>query len=162
MRFLKWFFLTLKEWFLKPDTHPGTIIGANENLSRFIFSTRYFSRQALRVKAEAYMPKEGEVSVFRVDRLTAVQIWKIGDEIADERNRTLYARGDIQAREVTGNGLDILSEEPPPRHANIVGWPENDKPRQKLIALQIAALATLVLKEQVTRVLITSGERQMG
>ena len=85
MRFLKWFFLTLKEWFLKPDTHPGTIIGANENLSRFIFSTRYFSRQALRVKAEAYMPKEGEVSVFRVDRLTAVQIWKIGDEIADER-----------------------------------------------------------------------------
>ncbi|MDQ3174318.1 MAG: hypothetical protein M3Q91_11530 [Acidobacteriota bacterium] len=93
------------------------------------------------------MPKEGQVSVFRVDRLTAVQIWRIGDEIAEERNRTLYARGDIQARQVTRNGLDILSEEPPPRHANIVGWPENDKPRQKLMALQIAALATLVLKE---------------
>jgi len=147
MRFLRSFFLTLKEWFLKPETPPGAIIGANENLSRFIFSTKHFSRQPLRVKAEAYMPSQGQVSVFRVDGLIATQIWEIGDEIAEKRDRTLYARGDIKAREVGRSGLDILPAEPPPRHANIVGWPENDKPRQKLIALQLAAVATLVPKE---------------
>ncbi|CAN5461569.1 hypothetical protein BH20ACI3_BH20ACI3_34890 [soil metagenome] len=147
MRFLKWFFLTLREWFLKPATHRSAIIVANETLSRFIFSTRHFGRQPLRVKADAYMPSQGQVSVFRVDGLIAAQIWKIGDEIAEERDRTLYARGDIKAREVGRSGLDILPAEPPARHANIVGWPENDKPRQKLIALQLAAVATLVPKE---------------
>jgi hypothetical protein len=147
MRFLRSFFLTLKEWFLKPETHVGAIVEANETLSRFIFTTRHFRRQPLRVKAEAYMPREGQVSVFRVDGLIAAQIWEIGDEIAETRDRTLYARGDIKAREVGRSGLDIVPAQPPPRHANIVGWPENDKPRQKLIALQLAAVATLVLKE---------------
>jgi hypothetical protein len=93
------------------------------------------------------MPSKGEVSVFRVDRLTGPQIWKIGTEISEERHRTLYARGDTRAREVRKVGLDVSPMEPPPRHANIVGWPENDKPRQKLIALQVAAAATLVLSE---------------
>ncbi len=93
------------------------------------------------------MPNQGEVSVFRVDGLIAAQIWEIGDEIAEQRARTLYARSDIKAGEVGRNGLDILPAEPPPRHANIVGWPENDKPRQKLMALQLVAVATLVLRE---------------
>ncbi len=93
------------------------------------------------------MPSQGEVSVFRVDGLTGPQIWEIGTEIAENRHRTLYARGDTRAREVRLAGLDVSPMEPPARHANIVGWPENDKPRQKLIALQLAAAATLVLKE---------------
>lgn len=146
MRFLKSFFLTLRGWFLKPDTHPGPIVGANENLSRFIFSTSHFSRKALRVKAEAYMPSSGEVSVFRIDGLSAAKVWEIGDEIAVKRGRTLYAHGDIKASEVASAGLTTVPSEPPPRHANIEGWPVSDKPRQKLIALQLAAVATLVLK----------------
>jgi hypothetical protein len=93
------------------------------------------------------MPRQGEVSVFRVDRLGEPQIWKIGTEIAEKRERTLYARGDTGARAVRRAGLDVVPAEPPLRHANIVGWPENDKPRQKLIALQLAAVAKLVLKE---------------
>jgi hypothetical protein len=40
-----------------------------------------------------------------------------------------------------------MPAEPPLHHANIVGWPDNDKPRQKLIALQLAAVATLVPKD---------------
>jgi hypothetical protein len=92
------------------------------------------------------MPTQGEVSVFRVDGLSVQQIWGIGTDIAEKRHRTLYARGDTNAREVRQTGLDVSRMEPPPRHANIVGWPENDKPRQKLIALQLAAAAKLVLK----------------
>jgi hypothetical protein len=93
------------------------------------------------------MPSRGEVSVSRVDGLTESAIWEIGSDVASKSERALYGRGDTKAHEVRKVGLDILPEEPPPRHANLVGWPENDKPRQKLIALQIAAVATLVLKE---------------
>ncbi len=93
------------------------------------------------------MPHQGEVLVFRIDGLRASQIWVIGNEIADKRARTLYARSDIAARVVRMNGLDVLPAEPPPRHANIVGWPETDKSRQMLIALQLAAVATLVQQE---------------
>ncbi len=93
------------------------------------------------------MPSRGEVSVFRIDRLTESAIWKIGGDVASKSERTLYGRGDTRAHELRKVGLDILPEEPPPRHANVVGWPEHDKPRQKLIALQIAAVATLVLEE---------------
>jgi hypothetical protein len=147
MRFLKSFFLTLRERFSKSKT-PSTadIVGANEILSRYIFSTRYFSRSPLRVKAEAYMPSRGEVSVFRINGLSEIAIWEIGSDIARKRDRTLHARGDTKASDVMKLALEILPNEPPPRHAALVGWPENDKARQKLIALQVAAVATLVLK----------------
>ncbi len=93
------------------------------------------------------MPSHGEVSVFRIDALDQSAIWEIGSAVAMKRERTLYSRGDTKASDARKVGLDILPDEPPPRHANLVGWPESDKPRQKVIALQIAAAATLVLKE---------------
>ena len=93
------------------------------------------------------MPSHGEVSVFRTEGLEETAIWDIGSSVAAKRERTLHARGDTKASEIMKLGLKISPSEPPPRHANLVGWPENDKPRQKLIALQVAAVATLVLKE---------------
>lgn len=149
MKSLKSFFLTLRERFSKvrsPHNLKATV-EENEKLARYIFSTRHFVRQPPRVKAEAYMPTRGEVSVFRIDGLDQAAIWEIGSDIARKRVRTLYARGDTRAKDARRGGLDILSDEPPPRHANLVGWPDNDKPRQKLIALQIASVATLVVKE---------------
>ena len=92
------------------------------------------------------MPSREEVSVFRIDGLSETAIWEIGSDVASKRDRTLYARGDTKAFDVIKLGLEIRPNEPPPRHADLVGWPENDKPRQKLIALQVAAVATLVLK----------------
>ena len=149
IKFLRSFFHTLRERLSKgrPLRRRIGVVGKNENLSRYIFSTRHFSRHLNRIKGEAYMPNRGEVSVFRTDRLTDSAIWEIGSDVATKSKRTLYARGDTKAHEVRKVGLDILAEEPPLRHANLVGWPEGDKPRQKLIALQIAAGATLVLKD---------------
>ncbi|HLA11413.1 MAG TPA: hypothetical protein VJ023_12575 [Pyrinomonadaceae bacterium] len=148
MKFLKSFFLTLRERFSKvqsPHDHKAAV-GDNEKLTRYIFSNRYFSRQPPRVKTEAYMPSYGAVSVFRIDALGQAAIWEIGSDLGRKRERTLYARGDTKAHDARELGLDIRPDEPPPRHANLIGWPENDKPRQKVIALQIAAAATLVLK----------------
>jgi hypothetical protein len=149
MKFLKSFFLTLKEWFSKRQIphHPAVAVTDNEQLARYIFSKSHFSRQSNRVKAEAYMPNRGQVSVFRIDGLTESAIWEIGDDIATKRDRTLYARGDTKAHQVRKAGLDISPNEPPPRHANLLGWPENDKGGHKLIALQLAAVATFVLRE---------------
>jgi hypothetical protein len=149
MKFLRSFFLTLRERFSKTQSPHNlkATIDDNENLARFIFSRKHFSRQQQRVKAEAYMPSRGEVSVFRIDGLERTAIWKIGSDVASKREQTLYAHGDTKGSEVRRVGLDIRPDEPPPRHANIVGWPENDKPRQKVIALQLAAVAALVLNQ---------------
>src|SRR6266568_4917002 len=87
MKFLKSFFLTLKERFSKVQS-PHTLkaaIGDHEKLARYIFSTRHFSRQPPRVKAEAYMPNRGEVSVFRIDGLDQAAIWEIGSDVARKR-----------------------------------------------------------------------------
>jgi hypothetical protein len=150
MKFLKSFFLTLRERFSKTQSPHNlkATVDDNEKLARYIFSASHFSRKASRVKAEAYMPSRGEVSVFRIDGLDQASIWEIGSDIAKKRKRTLYARGDTKAEDVREVGLNIRPDEPPPCHANIVDWPpDNEKPRQKLIALQLAATATLVLKE---------------
>jgi hypothetical protein len=93
------------------------------------------------------MPRNGEVSVFRIDGLNDNQIWNIGSQVALKTKRNLHARGDIPVHTVRVIGLDVVIAEPPPRHANIVGWPENDKPRHKLIALQLAAGSTFVLRD---------------
>jgi len=93
------------------------------------------------------MPSRGQVSVFRIDGLEEDAIWEIGSEVGLKREQTLYARGETKAHDARKIDLDIQPDEPPPRHANLIGWPENDKPRQKLIALELSAVATLVVKE---------------
>jgi hypothetical protein len=145
MRFLKWCYLTLREWFVKPESDLAAVVQDRENLSRFIFSRRHFSQQPARVKAEAFMPDSGEVSVFRVDHLAETEIWRIGSSVVRRESRTLHARGDILAHDVKRNSLDVVPSEPPPQHAAIVGWPENDKGRQKLIALELARASVLIM-----------------
>ncbi len=125
----------------------AAIISADETLSRFILSSGHFSKVTKRVKAEAFMPnRDGEVSVFRVSDLDEPEICAIGDAVAKVVARNLHGRAELKARVVRHNDLDVVSAEPPVRHANIVGWPEKDKARQKIIALQLATSATLLLR----------------
>jgi hypothetical protein len=44
-------------------------------------------------------------------------------------------------------GLGVLPDEPPPRHAEIVGWPRDDKPQQLEMAKLLAAATRLVLHD---------------
>jgi len=75
------------------------------------------------------MPNRGEVSVFRTSGLGASAIWEIGTKMKPMA-RTLHGRAEIRARAVRQKALDVMSAEPPPRHANIIGWPD-DKSKQK-------------------------------
>lgn len=91
--------------------------------------------------------RNGEVSVFRVAGLNETEIWTIGGDVARSVARNLHGRAEIEARAVRQKDLDVVPAEPPPRHANIVGWPDNDKSRQKILALELAGVATLTLKD---------------
>ena len=59
--------------------------------------------------------------------------------------RRPLARAEVEVQIVMNAGLRVVPDEPPPRHAEIVGWPRNDKSQQLEIAKVIAAVARLVL-----------------
>jgi hypothetical protein len=145
-RFLRLFWRTFVGWLPSSRTTLDASVEAQEALARFIFSNRHFSPQQNRVKEGAFLPNRlGEVSVFRVHDLEAFDIWAIGTAVATSRSASLYARGDVRAQAVRKLQLDVVADKLPSRHANIIGWP-NDKPKQKILALELAAAATLVVK----------------
>jgi hypothetical protein len=69
----------------------------------------------------------------------------LAETVVGGGTRNPKARGDIKVAQVRESQLDVLAAEPPPRHANLVGWP-SEKSEQKLIAKQLAAGAILKLK----------------
>ena len=69
--------------------------------------------------------------------------WKAS--VKDGR-KDLKARGDMKTVGARQNHLDVVPSEPPPRHANLVGWP-SEKSEQMLIAEELAAIASLKLKD---------------
>jgi hypothetical protein len=120
---------------------------APEPLARFIFPKNHFGRQTQRPKPDAFLPigLPLQTSVFRTLALTPSQVWDIGHEISSRRGRTLRARADISAGSIFDVGLLIDPDNTPPRHANIVGWPE-EKHGQLMLATELAEAATLCLR----------------
>ena len=131
---------------MNPEQGTGTGIHPKDPLARFIYSTSHFSPAKDRVKHNAFMPgPDGKTSVFRTQDLNEAATWAIGEEIAQQTERTLHARGDIVAEDVSKNSLTVVPSEPPPRHANIENWPA-EKDAQKLRAIELAGAAKLVTK----------------
>lgn len=120
----------------------------HENLARYITSKGWFSREKNRVKPRAFMPPPDlRLSVYRTYNLSEPEIWKIGlkrviGKMREPRN--LYGRADIQASKIMEKKLNINPDNVPPRHAEIIGWPEL-KEKQKSIAQELAAEASLNL-----------------
>lgn len=126
---------------LNPEVRP------EENLARYILHKSLFSILHKRVKYGAFLPApNGETSVFRISNLSDNEVWDIGDkEVAQKRGMLVLGRADILAFHVLQRRLRIIPDDNPPRHANIVGWPE-EKSEQKLIAMELAENAQLYLK----------------
>lgn len=121
-------------------------VAADEMLARFLLSSRQFSREARRAKADAFIPHpHAELSVFRTHDLKDEAIWSLGLTVAEPSGKTLHGRAELICETVRALGFEAVPDEPPPRHANITGWPRNDKGAQRLRALELAALAKLVL-----------------
>jgi hypothetical protein len=126
-----------------------TPVEAKETLSRFITSSRWYSRTKGEVKHAAFMPAgNGETSLFRTDGLDENNIWLLGQEQLGRRlsaGRHIHGRGDIRAQEIYAVALRVEPEiSLHPLHANIVNWP-SDEPRRLFLAAEIARKATLQL-----------------
>ena len=127
-------------------------VGNEEDLARFLTSSNWFSEQKAIVKPAAFLPnprRDYETSVFRHGAEPLEQLWEIGiEQIRAERS--WHGVAVVKTRHVRSAALEVAASEPPPRHANIVGWPRDDsdpdmmKAKQKELALKIAAVAVLI------------------
>ncbi len=123
-------------------------VDLSEILSRFILQRNWYRPSDNTVKYAAFMPnpKNGETSVFRTSNLSDKEIWLIGErEVAMKRGKPIIGRAEIVTAVVVSHNLKVVPSEPPERHANIIGWPE-EKSAQKLIAIKLAERAQFVKK----------------
>jgi hypothetical protein len=125
------------------------IVAPDELLCRYLLSRSQFSPQKKKVKSSAFLPPPDlRLSIFRVVGLTEDTIWEISEkEVVQKQStpKTLYGRAEVMATTVRETGLTIDPDNDPPRHANILGWPE-EKSEQKLIALELSESAKLKLR----------------
>lgn len=118
-------------------------VDETENLSRFILFSKWF-RSDNTIKPDAFIPSPHvELSVTRQRNISESELWDLGKAVSTIRKCTLYGRADISAEPVMKQNLTIEPSEPPLNHANIKGYPE-DKSKQKLIALELAAEASFI------------------
>jgi len=123
------------------------LVADDEDVARFLTQSSHYN--ALMAKPAAFLPSTTarETSVSRHGSNQLDQLWALGRLAAGGRN--LHGAAIFKARIVRDAQLQIVADEPPPRHAAIRGWPwlDNDpelqKARQKELASQIASHAVL-------------------
>jgi len=125
------------------------VVGAEEDLARFLTQSSHYSGTTARAGAFLPSPKDRATSVSRHGREPIETLRRLGRAAAG--NRSLHGAAIIKAAAVRDAGLDVDADEPPVRHALIRGWPwfDNDpqlqKAQQKERALQLAAATSDVI-----------------
>jgi hypothetical protein len=94
-------------------------------------------------------PRGRETSVFRHGGEPRAALWALGNQhVAGDR--TIHGVAIVKAQDVRAAQLDVIAQEPPPRHAAIRGWPWLDddadlqKAQQKERAALVASKALLL------------------
>jgi len=129
---------------------PGHVppVDSQERLSRFILTKRHINQQTQQLKADAFLPHPyEELSVTRDRDATEQEVWAVGQIVAKQRGKMLYGRGDAVSATYVSQKLETVADPCPgnPNHVNVTGWPSaDDKPMQKLVAQEIAAVAKFV------------------
>lgn len=117
----------------------------DEKLARYIFSSSHIRTSDSTVKPEAFSPpRDLRLSVTRHLDLNEENLWRLGRNAGIRRpDSKLYGRADLQAIVPRNQSLDVESDPLPDNqeHAVVIKWPE-DKPLQKIIALELARLAS--------------------
>lgn len=76
--------------------------------------------------------------MFRVAGLTETAIWRLGSSrVGEPRGRTVRARAQFNAASALRIGLRFRADDRPPRHADLVGWPQG-KDEQLQVAQLLA------------------------
>lgn len=121
------------------------VVGDEEDLARFLTHHSLFNTTIVKPAALLPSPRDRETSVSRHGREPIEELRQIGRNAAGTRD--LYGAAVFKARVVRVAALDVVADEPPPRHAVICGWPWNDsdpemqKAQQKEMASVIASSA---------------------
>jgi hypothetical protein len=137
-------------WILWTNWSNGSVhhsrLDRSEGITRFLVHRNEFGTNPRRVKHHAFLPalsphtRQFVKSVHRTDHLSNDNMWKLGKLFVEneESNRVVRARAAGAAQTISGAGVALsINGVPWPRHADIVGWPE-EKHAQKLIAMDIA------------------------
>src|ERR1700722_12959109 len=117
-------------------------VADDERLARYILYSNHV-RADRTLKADAFVPHpHEELSVTRHQQASEGELWSIGEEIARLRDKLLHGRGDAIVGTFLSVGLDVRADPVPsnPNHALVTNWP-NDKPAQKMKALEVARTA---------------------
>lgn len=119
-------------------------VSPEECLARYAVEKSYFRADGS-VRHNAFMPAtDKKTSVFRVSSLTDTEIWNIGNtHVVPRRGKPLLGRAEIVAKHVFDNDLEVEVGEPPPLHANITGWSDEQSER-RLVAQELAARAAFL------------------
>ena len=129
-------------------------VADEEDVARFLTSSGHYNSTAVKPAAFMPNPRNGETSVFRhgsepLEELKAIAQAEVGAE------RRIHGAAIVKAEAVREARLEVRSKEPPPRHADIIGWkwsiedPEFGKAEQKELAALIAQNAGLPLRFSV-------------
>jgi hypothetical protein len=133
-----------------PSGLPDTVAN-DEDLARFLTQSSQFNTQIVKPAAFLPSPKDRETSVSRHSSQSADSLWQIGLGAAGDRK--LYGAAMFKAHSVKAAQLEVMPDEPPNLHAVIRNWPwidsdpELQKAKQKEMALVLASLATLLLRQ---------------
>jgi hypothetical protein len=119
-------------------------LGPDEDLARFLIQSNHF--KARQVQPSAFLPHKASrnTSVSRHGREPLEALKSLGRIAAGDR--PLYGAAIVKTSSVHASGLDVVSDEPPERHAVIRDWPwvndpEDQKAQQKERALALASAA---------------------
>lgn len=121
-------------------------VADDETLARYILQRSHIRGSDHSVKPDAFIPHPyTDLSVTRHLMATESELWGAGQHVAELRGKTLYGRADFSTATCVGLRLNVEADplDDNPNHANVLGWPA-EKPLQKIIAQQVAAVATLV------------------
>lgn len=151
MKFLKSFWITLKEYI---HSNPElSRLNQSDILGRYLTSSSHFSKNEKRVKPNAFMPmrnartKMYETSVFNISGLNSNQVKDLANKNLLpnlRKGRSIYGTADNKKMNIEAVGLKAEVAEPPVKHVNIVGWPD-EKSKQKQLAMELAGKCTLSL-----------------
>lgn len=120
-------------------------IDDEEDLARFLTQRSQFNSKMAKPAAFLPNPQDHETSASRHGPAPITELWSIGLLAAGERS--LYGAAVFTARTVRSAELQVIADEPPPRHAAIRGWPwiaadpELQKAKQKELAALLASAA---------------------
>ena len=151
-------------------------VNDQEELARFVLTDGWLykdNRLGCKLRPIALIPSpHEELSVYRIDGWIPDEVRTVGQGVADEREsnhrqrelangkpypptkRTFkyVGRALLKAKSFRSEQLDVVWDEPPLGHSNVVGWPTQSGNRKANEAAQLAKALRLIDTKSVTYV----------